>query len=354
MSAGAVDVPVPAVHRLVADILVAHGVPSADAEVVASRMLDADIRGVRTHGIARLEPYCQRIDAGGYNLTPDIRVVRETSVTALIDGDNGFGQLVVTRAADLAIAKAAEHGLAWVGTRCSNHAGAAGVYASMALDHGMIGICLAVGNANQTPPWGGVDVLLSTNPIAVAIPAGEQPPVVLDIATTVASLGRIKATQERGERMPEGWVVDRTGAPITDPARASEGFLLPIGGYKGYGLGLVVGLLAGVVNGAAMGSQVIDMSKDLATPTNSGQLVIALRPDVFQEPEEFRSAMDARIRELRESTPMEGHGPVRTPGDQMRSRIERARTDGLSVPVELATRLAALAGRVGVAPDPFA
>lgn len=325
-----------------------HGLPADAARVVVDRMLDADVRGIRTHGLFRLVPYCRRITAGGYNLQPDIRIVRETSVTALIDGDNGFGQLVMTRAAEIAIERAAEHGLAWVGTRASNHAGAAGVYASMALEHGMIGICLAVGNANQSAPWGGQDLLISTNPIAVAIPAGQQPPVVLDMATTVASLGSVKAAAARGESMPEGWMVDRSGAPLTDPNRASEGLLLPIGGYKGYGLGLVVGLLAGVVNGAAMGSQVIDMSSDLATPTNSGQLFIALRPDVFQPQEEFLAAMDERIHELRTSTPLAGHPAVRTPGDLTPQRIASARADGLEVPPETVAQFVAFADEVGV------
>jgi LDH2 family malate/lactate/ureidoglycolate dehydrogenase len=330
-----------------------HGLPAADAAIVVERMLDADVRGIRAHGLFRLVPYCRRIEAGGYNLHPDIRIVRETSVTALVDGDNGFGQLVLTRAAEIAIERASEHGLAWVGTRGSNHGGAAGVYASMALEHDMVGICLAVGNANQSPPWGGVDLLLSTNPIAVAIPAGEQPPVVLDMATTVASLGSVKAAAARGESMPEGWMVDRTGAPLTDPNRASEGFLLPIGGYKGYGLGLVVGLLAGVVNGAAMGSQVINMSTELSTPTNSGQLIIALRPDVFQPKEEFLAAMDDRIRELRESTPMDGHPPVRTPGDQMPQRLARADEEGLELPPGTVAEFVAHAEEIGVSAEVF-
>jgi LDH2 family malate/lactate/ureidoglycolate dehydrogenase len=118
----------------------------------------------------------------------------------------------------------------------------------------MIGLYFAVGNANHLPPWGGLDMLLSTNPIAVAVPAGDEPPVVLDMATTVAAYGKVKAKAQRGEMMPEGWMIDRTGAPLLDPKRAEEGFLMPIGAYKGYGLSLIVGLLAGTLN-AAMGKQ---------------------------------------------------------------------------------------------------
>ena len=133
----------------------------------------------------------------------------------------------------------------------------------------MIGIYLAVGSANHMPPWGGVELLLSTNPIAFAIPAFEEPPIVLDIATSVAAYGKVKTKAQRGEVMPEGWMIDSFGKPLTDPKRAEEGFLLPIGGYKGYGLALGFGLLAGTLNDAAFGRDVIDFNKDDTTPTNT-------------------------------------------------------------------------------------
>ena len=159
----------------------------------------------------------------------------------------------------------ARAGIGWVGAQFSNHAGPASLYARMPLAHDMIGLYFAVGNANHLPPWGGIDMLLSTNPIAAAIPAGDEQPIVLDMATTVAAYGKVKAKAQRGETMPEGWMIDREGKPLTDPKRADEGFLLPIGGmggYKGYGLALIVGLLAGTLNGAAMGRDVIDFNHD--------------------------------------------------------------------------------------------
>src|SRR4029077_17318959 len=212
--------------------------------------------------------YLKRIRAGGINLRPDIRVVEERAATALVDGDNGMGHLVMTRAAQIAAEKAKRAGIGWAGARFSNHAGPASLYARMALPRDMIGLYFAVGNANHVPPWGGLDLLLSTNPIAVAIPAGDEAPVVLDMATTVAAYGKVKAKAQRGETMPEGWMTDRTGPPLTDPRRADEGFLLPIGGYKGYGLALVVGLLAGTLNAAAMGKDLIDFNHDDASATN--------------------------------------------------------------------------------------
>ena len=200
---------------------------------------------------------------------------------ALIDGDNGMGHLVMKAAAHKAIAKARQAGVAWVGVRHSNHAGPASLYARMPIEHDMIGLYLAVGNANHLPPWGGIDLLLSTNPIAVGVPALDEPPVVLDMASTVAAYGKVKAKAQRGEPLPEGWMIDRAGKPLTDSSRADEGFLLPIGGYKGYGLALVFGLLAGTLNGAANGPDTIDFNKDDRTPTNTGQTIVAISIEAF-------------------------------------------------------------------------
>lgn len=347
------NVPVKALQAFVEDVLAHYGLAPDAARVGALRMLDADVRGMSGHGIFRLPAYARRFEAGGYNPRPDIRSVHETPVSALVDGDNGLGQVVVTRAAETAIAKATEHGMAWVGVRGSNHAGAAGVYASMALDHDLIGLYMAVGSSNHLPPWGGVDPLLSTNPIAVAIPAGEEPPVVLDMATTVVSYGRIKVAADRGETLPEGWMVDRSGAPLTDPTRSSEGFLLPIGGYKGYGLGMVIGFLAGVLNGAAFGSEVVDFTADHRTPPNTGQTIVMVRPDLFRPLSEFRAAMDERIREIRTSTRMDDDVPIRIPGDRAPERLTASRDDGVPVTPGIAAELRQLADRIGLGDHPF-
>ena len=191
-------------------------------------------------------------------------------------------------------------------------------------------------------------MLMSTNPIAVAIPAGDEPPVVLDMATTVASYGKVKVAAQRGETMPEGWMVDRTGAPLTDPTRVSEGFLLPIGGYKGYGLGLVIGMLAGVLNGAAFGSQIIDFNEDVSAPTNTGQMILVARPDLFRPLAEFRADMDARIRELKASTPIDGGPPIRVPGDSGPARARAAEVDGVPVNGPTLDALVELGARLGV------
>jgi len=342
-----------AVERLenfIQRVLTALDVTSGDARICAQRMVEADLRGMHGHGIYRLPPYCRRIEAGGYNLRPDIKVERETPVSAVVDGDNGLGQVVVTRAVDLSIQKAKESGMAWVGIRNSNHAGAGGVYAALALPHDLISMYMAIGNANHMPPWGGIDLLLSTNPIAFAIPAGEEPPIVLDMATTTASYGKVKVAAQKGETLPVGWMVDQKGQPLTDPRRIKEGFLLPIGEHKGYGLNFVIGVLAGVLNTAAFGSAVIDFNQDFTTPTNSGQVIFTMRPDLFRDMAEFKAEMDLRIREIRNSTPMQGAEPIRLPGEMALERQRKMRSDGVPVARPVLLQLREIADRLGL-PD---
>jgi L-2-hydroxycarboxylate dehydrogenase (NAD+) len=217
----------------------AAGIPEADAAKAAELMAASDISGADGHGVFRLPQYIRRIKAGGLNTRPEITIIRRAKAAAVVDGDNGLGSLVVSRAVEEAIALARDNGVGWVGVRRGNHAGAAAVYAAMPLAHDMIGLYFAVGNANHLPPWGGVDMLLSTNPIAVAMPAFEEPPLILDMATTVAAYGKVKVAAQQGKTMPEGWMIDRQGQPLTDPNRADDGFLLPIGGYKGAALALI-------------------------------------------------------------------------------------------------------------------
>ena len=325
------------------------GLPAADALIVATLMAEADLQGSDGHGVMRLPQYAKRIRAGGVNPRPDIRVVQERAAMALINGDNGMGHLVMERAARLAIEKARVAGIAWVGSQWSNHAGPASLYARMPLAHDMIGLYFAVGNANHLPPWGGLDMLLSTNPIAAAIPAGGETPVALDMATTVAAYGKVKAMAQRGETMPEGWMVDREGRALTDPRRADEGFLLPIGGYKGYGLALLVGLLAGTLNGAAMGKDVVDFNHDQASVTNTGQAIVAIDIAAFGEVGAFKARVDTLVRDLRGSRRMPGVERIWLPGEQSQAkRIAYAR-EGIPIAAALMRNLNQLGQELGLA-----
>ncbi len=340
--------PVERLENFIRTALTAHDVLEEHARICAARMIEADLHGMRGHGIFRLPPYCRRIREGGYNLRPHIRAERETPVSALVNGDNGLGQVVVTFAAEIAIQKAKENGLAWIGIHHSNHAGAAGVYAAMPLAHDMIGMYMAVANANHMPPWGGTDMLLSTNPIAYAVPAGEEAPFVLDMATTETSYGKVKIYAQEGKPMPEGWMMTKDGKPLTDASRAEEGFLLPIGGHKGYGLNMMIGALAGVLNGAAFGSSVVDFNKDFQTPTNTGQAFFVMRPDIFRNLDDFKGEMDVKLREIKNSTSMEGGGPIRVPGEGLEQRKEEMRQHGVPVAPPLIKRLRELAEQLGL------
>jgi L-2-hydroxycarboxylate dehydrogenase (NAD+) len=321
--------PASRLERFIQSVFTALGFPEQDAATIAARMTEADLRGVDTHGIFRLPHYCQRIRAGGINLRPRIRPVRENAVTALVDGDNAMGHLVVTYAMELAIQKAAETGLAWVGTFNGNHAGAGAVYSTMPLAHDMLSMYMTVANGNHMPPVGGVEMILGTNPISIAIPAGEEPPIALDIATTVSSAGKVKLAAQKGESIPIGWMVDRKGQPLTDPKRSDEGFLLPIGGYKGYGLNVVIGMLAGVLNGAAFGRNVVDFNKDFAARNNSGHMLQVMRVDNFQPADTFKKEMDRVIREIRESERMEGVERIWLPGEMEYYKVRERLANGI-------------------------
>lgn len=335
-------------EAFVACALIAVGLPAPDAEQIAQLMILADLRGSDGHGIFRLPQYVRRIKAGGMNVRPNIRVVEETEATAVVDGDNGVGHLVMRFAAQVAIQKAQCAGIGWVGVRQSNHAGPAALYAMMPLERDMIGIYLAVGSANHLPPWGGIDLLLSTNPIAFAIPAFEEPPIVLDMATTVTAYGKVKTKAQRGEQMPEGWMVDALGKSLTDPRRAEEGFLLPIGGYKGYGLALVFGLLAGTLNGAAFGRDVIDFNKDDKTPTNTGQVIVALDIARFSPVEAFKRHVDQLISEMRNSRRMPGVERIRLPGEQSHATWLERRVLGIPLNDALCSDLERVAADLGI------
>jgi L-2-hydroxycarboxylate dehydrogenase (NAD+) len=326
------------------------GLPDADAATVAQLMAEADLQGSDGHGVIRLPMYLKRIQAGGLNVNPHITVVHERAAMAVVDGDNGMGHLVVSKAVDLAIEKARSAGVAWVSTRNSNHAGPASLYSRRPLQHDMLGLYFAVGNANHLPPWGGMDMLLSTNPISAGIPAGSEPPVVLDMATTVAAYGKVKAKAKRGEQMPEGWMIDRQGKPLTDPTRASEGFLLPIGEHKGYGLALIVGLLAGTLGGAAMGRDVVDFNADHVTPTNTGQAILVIDLSAFGDPAQFKQAVDTIVRDIRSSERLPGVERIWLPGEQSHEKRSNYRQLGIPIANALVAELHALAGEIGVAP----
>ena len=336
------------IEQFITEIFVAVGMPGEDAAKIAGLMADADLNGSDGHGIFRLPAYIRRVREGGLNLNPNIRVVSERPAQALVDGDNAQGHLVMRFCAELAIKKAKQSGVAWVGARHSNHAGPANLYAKMPLAHDMIGLYVAVGNANHLPPWGGTDMLLSTNPIAAAVPGFEEPAMVLDMATTVAAYGKVKTAAQKGEQMPVGWMIDRQGQPLTDPNKAGDGFLLPIGGPKGYGLSLLFGLLAGTLNGAAFGRDVVDFNAEFKATTNTGQFIVAIDIAAFADVEFFKRQVDNILRLIKASPTLPGFDEVMLPGENSRLKREDRTANGIPIHNLLLEALGELADGVGV------
>ena len=324
------------------------GVPSEDAKQVAALMAGADARGGDAHGMFRLAQYVKQVQDGAINVRPNIRILSERPGSALIDGDNALGHLVMKRAAELAIEKARQCGIGWVGTRHSNHAGPAQLYARMPAAQDMIGLYFCVGNANLLPPWGGTEVLLSTNPIAIAVPALQHPTIVLDMATTNTAFGKIRLKAQRNELMPEGWMIDKQGQPLTDPKRASEGFLVPIGGPKGYGLALMIGLLAGTLNGAAFGRDVVDYTVDSKTASNTGQVVVAVDIATFSDVKAFKQEVDAVWEMMKASPTLPGIDEVRLPGERTEKVYRERMAGGVPLGAELRKVLDGLADRLGI------
>jgi LDH2 family malate/lactate/ureidoglycolate dehydrogenase len=345
-----VRVPAAELEAFNARALGACGVPQADAATVAGCMVEGDLWGLDTHGTFRLPQYVRRLKDGGMKARAEVRVIRDEGATGLVDGDNGLGHLAVLKAADLAMDKADRHGIGWVGIRNGNHAGPATIYVMRPLARDQIGLYGAVGSANHVPPFGGSELLLGTNPIAIAVPAMEEPPFLIDMATTVASSGRIKTLAQRGEQMPVGWMIERDGTPMTDPNRQAEGFLLPIGGPKGYGLAMAIGLLGSVLNGASFGRDVISMSNDTATPTNTGQFIAAIRISAFADVATFKREVDRALRDIKSSTPLPGVERVRVSGEGRPDIYRDRRAGGVPVHPNLIGTLDALARELSIAP----
>ena len=344
-------VPAAIVHAFLTDAFGACGLSPADAATTAGAMLEADLTGSDAHGVFRLAGYVRQLRRGVMNPKATISVIERGPATALVDGDNGMGHVVMSHAAKLAVELARACGVGWVGARRSNHAGAGAIYAAIPLEHGMVGIYGAASSVNHMAPWGGTEPLLGTNPIAVAIPAGKEAPVVLDIATSTASNGAIRTYELDGRPMPEGWVQSRKdGSPITDPSRIGEGTYLPVGGYKGSGLSLIIGLLAGPLNGAAFGRDVRDFAAPPAGELNVGQFVVALDVARFVPLDLFRAEIDRHIRDLASSQRLPEVDDIRVPGQGRLARRNEREKHGVPLAAALMAQVDEVATSLGIRP----
>jgi L-2-hydroxycarboxylate dehydrogenase (NAD+) len=292
---------------------------------------------VDSHGIARLSGYVRLWDAKRINACPEVKIIHETPSTATVDGDGGLGLVVAPKAMKIAIEKAKQSGTGWVSVQNSNHFGIAGYHSMMALEEGMIGISMTNASPLVAPTFS-IERLLGTNPICVAIPAGEQPPFVADMATTTAANGKLEILQRKGGVAPPGWIQDKTGKSSTDPHELKAGgALLPLGGdkehgsHKGYALGAIVDIFSAVLSGANYGPWVPPFPAYVPMPTNMpgkgiGHFFGAMRIDAFRPAEEFKKHMDQWIQRFREAKPASGFDKVLIPGDPERE-MEKVRME---------------------------
>ncbi len=330
-------------------LLIANGVPEADAAIVAGCLVSADLRGVDTHGLCRLPIYLDRLRRGLINPRPALVPKRVTPVAASLDGENGFGFVVGTRAMVEAISMASEFGIGIVAARRSTHFGMAASYVLQALDAGMI--ALVFSNASPAmPPWGARTALLGTSPFAAGAPAGREPAFLLDMSPAVAARGKIRRAERRGEKIPLGYALDAQGRPTTDPAAALGGVVQPIGGYKGSGLAMLMDIFGGVISGAGYAGGVGDQYKAMDRPQDVGHFFLAMKPDLFVPDGDYRARMDTLIGRVRESPTAEGFDEVLVAGEPERREEAKRRRDGIPYdPVEVGA-LQAEAAKAGVAP----
>ena len=332
-------------------------VPVRDAEIVADNLVAADLRGISSHGVARLRRYVKGLQDGVMLAQPEIRVVHETPATALIDGGDGLGQPVSRRAMRMAIEKARNLGAGFVSVRNSNHYGIAGYYAMMALEYDMIGISMTNAAVLVVPTFGR-NAMLGTNPISVAIPAGEERPYVLDMATSTVPRGKLEVYNRMEKPLPMGWATDETGEPTPDAPRVLENFmqlagggLLPLGGagellggHKGYGLALLVDLLSGVLPGAGYANNIYLKDKDgKPLPANVGHFLGALRVDGFRPLDEFKATMDDAIRRLKETAKASGQGRIYIHGEKEYEIADERQQNGVILHPKVEADLKAMA-----------
>jgi LDH2 family malate/lactate/ureidoglycolate dehydrogenase len=347
--------------RFTRDIFRSIDCSEKDAELATTGLLRADLRGIDSHGIARLNGYVRLWEAKRANSRPNIEIVHETPSTAVVDGDGGLGLVVAPFAMDLAIRKAKNVGSGWIAVRNSNHFGIAAQHALKALEEDMIGIVMTNASALVAPTFSS-ERLLGTNPICVAVPSGNEPPFVADLATTTAANGKLEVLQRKNELAPEGWIQDKDGNISTNPHELKAGgALLPLGGdrehgsHKGYALGAIVDIFSGVLSGANYGPWVPPFPAYVAIPENMpgkgiGHFFGAMRIDGFRKAADFKKDMDQWLVRFRNASPGKGFEKVIVPGDPERETEAIRIKEGIPLLHAVVENLNYLAARFKVPP----
>ena len=346
-------------YQFALNVFKSMGCSNEDATLATSVLLSADLRGIDSHGIARLVGYVRLWEVGRINSTPNIHIVHETPSTAVVDGDRGLGLVVAPRAMQIAIDKAKQVGTGWVSVKNSNHFGIAGYHAMMALSQEMIGMAMTNASALVAPTYS-AEKLLGTNPIAVAVPAGKEAPFVADFATTTAANGKLEIAQRKNEPIPKGWAQDATGHTTTDASILKKGgALLPLGSekeqgsHKGYALGSIVDIFSGVLSGASFGPWAPPFPAYVPMPENMpgeglGHFLGAMRIDAFRPAEDFKNNMDQWLTRFRTAQPVEGQSQVYVAGDIERAMEGARMKNGIPLVAEVVKDLNELATKLSI------
>ena len=336
------------------------GCSKEDAYSATNALLSADLRGIDSHGIARLTGYVRLWEAGRVNARPDINIIHESPSTATVDGDSGLGLVVAPFAMQVAIEKAKVAGTGWVAVQNSNHFGIAAYHAMKALEHDMIGISMTNASALVAPTFS-IERMLGTNPICVAVPSGTEPPFVADLATTTAANGKLEILQRKNLEAPAGWIQDEQGNSTSDAhALKHGGALLPLGSdrehgsHKGYALGAIVDIFSAVLGGANYGPWVPPFPAYVPMPENQpgkgiGHFFGAMRIDAFRPAEDFKKHMDLWIQRFRSARPVDESQPVLIPGDPERWMEKERKENGIPLLPAVVEDLGRLASKLGIA-----
>ncbi|MEY3821687.1 MAG: hypothetical protein RL337_1868 [Bacteroidota bacterium] len=348
-----------ALYSFTESVFLAMGCSAKDATTATKVLIAADLRGIDSHGVARLSGYVRLWEAGRINSTPNLSIVHETPSTAVVDGDAGLGLVVAPYAMQIAIDKAKQVGTGWVSVKNSNHFGIAGYHAMMALEHDMIGMAMTNASALVAPTFSS-EKMLGTNPIAVAIPAGNEPAFVADMATTTAANGKLEMLQRKNADAPLGWVQDENGNDVTDANILKKGgALLPLGSdrehgsHKGYALGSIVDIFSAVLSGGSYGPWAPPFPAYIPLPQNMpgeglGHFFGAMRIDAFRPAQDFKSNMDNWITRFRNATPIDPAQKVLIPGDPEREAETTRMMEGIPVVGPVVADLQEVGARFGI------
>jgi LDH2 family malate/lactate/ureidoglycolate dehydrogenase len=326
------------------------GLDPTDAQLIACYLAEADERGHPSHGTDQLPSYVRGFLGGELNVHPDVQVVRQTGAMAVVDGDNGLGHVVADYSMELAIKMANDYGIGLVTARNSNHFGMAGHWPLKAVRAGMIGFTTTNGPPVMTP-WGGRQGAICNNPFAWGIPAGEEPPILLDMALTSGARGKVRLANQRGEAIPAGWALDRDGQPTTDAQAALDGVMLPLAEHKGSGIAIVNEVLASAMSASLFLTQITSVtmaSTGVHTSWKIGHTFIAIDPGSVRPIDEFRSHVDQIIRELRSTPPSALSDGVQVPGERAARRAEEAARLGIPIAAQSIAKLSDFGREHGV------